>query len=137
MCSVRPTLYWAALTPSCLPSGIGHHLARLKSAGELDVEAAQAAMQAAGFTCAAGAAQATRGCWQGPMGRRRCCSCRKPLTAGDAQAVAVGTRKCTAYGRQVARQLASDLARRGFCIVSGLAGDRRRGASGSVMATMP
>jgi DNA processing protein len=44
------------------------------------------------------------------------------LVADDRQSVAiVGTRKCTTYGRQVARRLARDLARRGFAIVSGMA----------------
>ncbi len=33
----------------------------------------------------------------------------------------VGTRKCTPYGRQVARRLAYDLAARGLCVVSGMA----------------
>lgn len=40
----------------------------------------------------------------------------------DAQAVAiVGTRKCTAYGRDMAFELAHDLARHGVTVVSGLA----------------
>jgi DNA processing protein len=44
------------------------------------------------------------------------------LTRRDEMGVAlVGTRKCTPYGRTVARRLASDLARRGFTIISGLA----------------
>lgn len=44
------------------------------------------------------------------------------ITKSDELAVAiVGTRKCTPYGRTVARRLAGDLAQRGFTIVSGLA----------------
>ncbi len=44
------------------------------------------------------------------------------LLQTDDQAIAmVGTRKCTPYGRQIARRLAADLARRGFTIVSGMA----------------
>ncbi len=55
------------------------------------------------------------------------------LLPDDRQAVAmVGTRKCTAYGRQVARRLAADLSRRGFTIVSGMAdgidGEAHQGA---------
>lgn len=47
---------------------------------------------------------------------------RGTLTAGDHWAVAlVGTRKPTAYGREVARQLAGELTRHGITIVSGLA----------------
>ncbi len=33
----------------------------------------------------------------------------------------VGTRKCTPYGRQVARKLAQNIARRGFAVISGMA----------------
>lgn len=33
----------------------------------------------------------------------------------------VGTRRCTQYGRSVAKRMAGELAKRGFCIVSGLA----------------
>jgi DNA processing protein len=44
------------------------------------------------------------------------------VTPADEWAVAiVGTRKATAYGKQVARQLAEELARNGVTIVSGLA----------------
>lgn len=44
------------------------------------------------------------------------------ITKSDELAVAiVGTRKCTPYGRTVARRLAANLAQRGFTIVSGLA----------------
>ncbi len=44
------------------------------------------------------------------------------FTKADELAVAVvGTRKCTPYGRTVARELATNLAQRGFTIVSGLA----------------
>lgn len=44
------------------------------------------------------------------------------LVKRDEMSVAlVGTRKCTPYGATVARRLASDLARRGFTIVSGMA----------------
>ncbi|WP_022835961.1 DNA-processing protein DprA [Salisaeta longa] len=47
---------------------------------------------------------------------------RGTLTAADERGIAiVGTRRCTDYGRQVAHQLATGLARRGFTIVSGLA----------------
>lgn len=44
------------------------------------------------------------------------------IKAEDAQAVAiVGTRRCTAYGRDMAFELAHDLARNGVTVVSGLA----------------
>ncbi len=44
------------------------------------------------------------------------------ITKSDELAVAiVGTRKCTPYGRTVARRLAGNLAQRGFTIISGLA----------------
>jgi len=44
------------------------------------------------------------------------------FTKADELALAVvGTRKCTPYGRTVARELATNLAQRGFTIVSGLA----------------
>ncbi len=44
------------------------------------------------------------------------------ITKSDDLAIAmVGTRKCTPYGRTVARRLAGNLAQRGFTIVSGLA----------------
>ncbi len=47
---------------------------------------------------------------------------RGSLTPADEWAVAmVGTRKPTAYGREVARQLSGELARRGVTVVSGLA----------------
>ncbi len=45
---------------------------------------------------------------------------RGTLTPGDAIAI-VGSRACTSYGRRIAEQLAGDLARAGFTIVSGLA----------------
>ena len=41
--------------------------------------------------------------------------------ADELSIAVVGTRKCSAYGRQMAQRLAGDLARRGFTIVSGLA----------------
>lgn len=55
------------------------------------------------------------------------------LLAGDEAAVAiVGTRKCTPYGRQVARRIAYDLAARGITVVSGMAlgidGEAHQGA---------
>src|SRR5207248_184304 len=47
---------------------------------------------------------------------------RGTLQPGDARAVAlVGSRQFTSYGRRVAERLASDLARAGFTVVSGLA----------------
>ncbi|HSD51033.1 MAG TPA: DNA-processing protein DprA, partial [Candidatus Methylomirabilis sp.] len=47
---------------------------------------------------------------------------RGTLAPGDDAAVAiVGARRATAYGEMVARELAAELARRGLCIVSGLA----------------
>jgi DNA processing protein len=47
---------------------------------------------------------------------------RGSLAPGDDAAVAiVGARRATAYGETVARELAAELARRGLCIVSGLA----------------
>ena len=42
-------------------------------------------------------------------------------TEGDRLVAVVGTRKPTAYGREVARQLSSELARAGVTIISGLA----------------
>jgi len=55
------------------------------------------------------------------------------LMPGDENAVAiVGARKCTAYGRQTAYDLAYELARRGVTIVSGMAlgidGEAHKGA---------
>lgn len=47
---------------------------------------------------------------------------RGTLAPGDDAAIAiVGARRATAYGETVARELAAELARRGLCIVSGLA----------------
>jgi DNA processing protein len=47
---------------------------------------------------------------------------RGTIEPADAKAVAlVGTRKCTGYGRRVAERLATDLARAGYTVVSGLA----------------
>jgi DNA processing protein len=47
---------------------------------------------------------------------------RGALAPADESAVAiVGARRATAYGETVARELAGELARRGLCIVSGLA----------------
>jgi DNA processing protein len=47
---------------------------------------------------------------------------RGRLASGDDMALAiVGARHATAYGETVARELASELARRGLCIISGLA----------------
>ena len=47
---------------------------------------------------------------------------RGDITADDERSVAVvGTRKATAYGRQVAHQLSFDMARAGVTVVSGLA----------------
>jgi DNA processing protein len=47
---------------------------------------------------------------------------RGQLTAADANAIAlVGSRSCTAYGRRVTERLATDLARAGFTVISGLA----------------
>jgi DNA processing protein len=47
--------------------------------------------------------------------------CRGTVEPRDANAVAlVGSRHCTAYGRRVAERLATELARRGITVVSGL-----------------
>src|SRR5581483_9075014 len=47
---------------------------------------------------------------------------RGTIQPGDAKAVGlVGSRKFTSYGRRVAERLATDLARAGYVIVSGLA----------------
>ncbi len=58
---------------------------------------------------------------------------RGDLPGDDSPAVAiVGTRKCTPYGRQVARKLGYDLAARGVVVVSGMAlgidGEAHQGA---------
>jgi DNA processing protein len=58
---------------------------------------------------------------------------RGTLTEQDANAIGiVGSRHCTAYGRRIAEQLAADLARAGWTVVSGLArgidGAAHRGA---------
>jgi DNA processing protein len=99
------------------------HLEKLRGAQDsFDAQATRAAMAAAGVELV------TRDCPAYPKllaeteGSPPMLFVQGRLDSGDAQAVAiVGTRKCTPYGRQVARRLAADLARRGFCVVSGMA----------------
>jgi len=44
-----------------------------------------------------------------------------PLSPGLKRIAIVGSRRCTLYGRGVARQMGKELARMGFCVVSGMA----------------
>lgn len=44
-----------------------------------------------------------------------------PVEIGDPRVAIIGTRRCTAYGRAVARNLGCDLARAGITVVSGVA----------------
>lgn len=100
-----------------------HHVGRLRSACEsFDAAAVRAAMDAGGIGVCTCRTESYPRLLADTDGAPPVLFVQGSLTADDAQAVAiVGTRKCTPYGRQVARRLAGDLARRGFCIVSGLA----------------
>ena len=55
--------------------------------------------------------------WDAPLGL----NWRGPLRAGERCVAIVGSRRCTIYGRSIAKKLAGELSQHGWCIVSGLA----------------
>ena len=93
------------------------------AAARIDVPALWERYDASGVGVAAlGSRRRSRRRWPPTSSRRRCCS-----SPGDPDCIAgprvaiVGTRRCTRYGRDVARELGRDLAAAGVSVVSGLA----------------
>lgn len=94
----------------------------LKARRELDLEQQMAALQKAGVQLLTWESAAYPKYLREAPNAPPVLYMRGEIDAGDRLAVAVvGTRRLTTYGRQIARQLASQLAANGVTIVSGLA----------------
>ncbi len=119
---------------ACIPGFDVRHVEKLRAAErQLDVAAIKEAMLQIGVHAIVWGTPEYPGLLAETDGAPAVLFAQGGLRVDDRQAVGlVGTRKCTPYGRQIARRLGIDLARRGFTIVSGMAdgidGEAHRGA---------